>query len=55
MGEEICRLNVLIEEFHSDFQPSPHVLKLYKSVSLIFVTPKTATTDTGLLSMAASP
>uniref|UniRef100_A0A8C7P0E9 Mitofusin 1 n=1 Tax=Oncorhynchus mykiss TaxID=8022 RepID=A0A8C7P0E9_ONCMY len=31
MGEEICRLNVLIEEFHSDFQPSPHVLKLYKS------------------------
>ncbi|CAB1324688.1 unnamed protein product [Coregonus sp. 'balchen'] len=31
MGEEICRLNVLIEEFHSDFHPSPHVLKLYKS------------------------
>uniref|UniRef100_A0A4W5KBB6 Mitofusin 1b n=1 Tax=Hucho hucho TaxID=62062 RepID=A0A4W5KBB6_9TELE len=31
MGEEICRLNVLIEEFHSDFHPSPHILKLYKS------------------------
>uniref|UniRef100_A0A6Q2YR39 Dynamin-type G domain-containing protein n=1 Tax=Esox lucius TaxID=8010 RepID=A0A6Q2YR39_ESOLU len=31
MGEEICRLNVLVEEFHSDFHPSHHVLKLYKS------------------------
>uniref|UniRef100_A0A673Z621 Mitofusin 1b n=1 Tax=Salmo trutta TaxID=8032 RepID=A0A673Z621_SALTR len=31
MGKEICRLNVLIEEFHSDFHPSPHILKLYKS------------------------
>ncbi|KAL1023312.1 hypothetical protein UPYG_G00039060 [Umbra pygmaea] len=31
MGEEICRLNVLVQEFHSDFHPSPHVLKLYKS------------------------
>ncbi|KAJ7993490.1 hypothetical protein DPEC_G00272960 [Dallia pectoralis] len=34
MGEEICRLNVLVEEFHSDFHPSPHVLKLYKSALL---------------------
>ncbi|XP_066504462.1 mitofusin-1-like [Hoplias malabaricus] len=31
MAEEICRLSVLIDEFHSDFHPSPHVLKLYKS------------------------
>ncbi|KAM6963208.1 mitofusin-1b [Aplochiton taeniatus] len=31
MGEEICRLNVIIEEFHADFHPSPHVLKIYKS------------------------
>lgn len=33
MGEEICRLNILVDEFHSDFHPSPHVLKIYKSVS----------------------
>lgn len=33
MGEEICRLNVIIDEFHADFHPSPHVLKIYKSVS----------------------
>lgn len=33
MGEEICRLHVLVDEFHSDFHPSPHVLKIYKSVS----------------------
>uniref|UniRef100_A0A8B9HYL9 Mitofusin 1 n=1 Tax=Astyanax mexicanus TaxID=7994 RepID=A0A8B9HYL9_ASTMX len=31
MAEEICRLSVLIDEFHSDFHPSPHILKLYKS------------------------
>uniref|UniRef100_A0AAR2KFN7 Dynamin-type G domain-containing protein n=1 Tax=Pygocentrus nattereri TaxID=42514 RepID=A0AAR2KFN7_PYGNA len=31
MAEEICRLSVLIEEFHTDFHPSPHVLKIYKS------------------------
>ncbi|KAG9351227.1 hypothetical protein JZ751_025118 [Albula glossodonta] len=31
MAEEICRLSVLIDEFHSDFHPSPHVLKLYKA------------------------
>lgn len=33
MGEEICRLNVIVDEFQSDFHPSPHVLKIYKSVS----------------------
>lgn len=33
MGEEICRLHVLVDEFHADFHPSPHVLKIYKSVS----------------------
>lgn len=33
MEEEICRLSVLIDEFRSDFHPSPHVLKMYKSVS----------------------
>ncbi|XP_075878867.1 mitofusin-1b [Nelusetta ayraudi] len=31
MEEEICRLHVLIDEFHTDFHPSPHVLKIYKS------------------------
>ncbi|XP_053369509.1 mitofusin-1-like isoform X1 [Clarias gariepinus] len=31
MAEEICRLSVLIDEFHSDFHPSAHVLKIYKS------------------------
>lgn len=33
MAEEICRLSVLINEFNSDFHSSPHVLKLYKTVS----------------------
>lgn len=33
MEEEICRLHVLVDEFHTDFHPSPHVLKIYKSVS----------------------
>lgn len=33
MGEEISRLNVIVDEFHTDFHPSPHVLKIYKSVS----------------------
>lgn len=32
MGEEICRLHVIVDEFHGDFHPSPNVLKLYKSV-----------------------
>uniref|UniRef100_A0A8C1X4G2 Mitofusin 1b n=1 Tax=Cyprinus carpio TaxID=7962 RepID=A0A8C1X4G2_CYPCA len=32
MAEEICRLSVLIDEFHADFYPSPDVLKIYKSV-----------------------
>ncbi|XP_057218196.1 mitofusin-1b [Triplophysa rosa] len=31
MEEEICRLSALIDEYRSDFHPSPHVLKLYKS------------------------
>ncbi|XP_063056827.1 mitofusin-1-like isoform X2 [Engraulis encrasicolus] len=30
MGEEICRLSLLVDEFQSDFHPSPHVLKMYK-------------------------
>ncbi|KAK0143383.1 Mitofusin-1 [Merluccius polli] len=37
MGEEICRLNVIIDEFHADFHPSPHVLKIYKSELLSHV------------------
>uniref|UniRef100_UPI003AAFC18C mitofusin-1b n=1 Tax=Centroberyx gerrardi TaxID=166262 RepID=UPI003AAFC18C len=37
MGEEICRLNVIIDEFHTDFHPSPHVLKIYKSELLSHV------------------
>nr|XP_057928499.1 mitofusin-1b [Doryrhamphus excisus]XP_057928500.1 mitofusin-1b [Doryrhamphus excisus] len=37
MGEEICRLNVIVDEFHADFHPSPHVLKLYKSELLAHV------------------
>ncbi|XP_056591592.1 mitofusin-1b [Triplophysa dalaica] len=31
MEEEICRLSVLIDEYRSDFHPSPHMLKMYKS------------------------
>ncbi|XP_056324782.1 mitofusin-1b isoform X2 [Danio aesculapii] len=31
MAEEICRLSVIIDEFRSDFHPSPQVLKMYKS------------------------
>ncbi|XP_054063240.1 mitofusin-1 isoform X2 [Rissa tridactyla] len=30
MTDEICRLSVLVDEFYSDFHPSPQVLKLYK-------------------------
>lgn len=33
MAEEISRLHVLVDEFHADFHPSPHVLKMYKAVS----------------------
>ncbi|CAG5864473.1 unnamed protein product [Menidia menidia] len=37
MGEEICRLHVIVDEFHSDFHPSPHILKIYKSELLSHV------------------
>ncbi|XP_029356939.1 mitofusin-1b [Echeneis naucrates] len=37
MGEEICRLHVIVDEFHADFHPSPHVLKIYKSELLAHV------------------
>lgn len=37
MGEEICRLHVIVDEFHTDFHPSPHVLKIYKSELLTHV------------------
>ncbi|XP_072245547.1 mitofusin-1b [Leuresthes tenuis] len=37
MGEEICRLHVIVDEFHSDFHPSPHILKIYKSELLAHV------------------
>lgn len=37
MGEEICRLHVIVDEFHGDFHPSSHVLKLYKSELLSHV------------------
>uniref|UniRef100_A0A8C9SVP2 Mitofusin 1b n=1 Tax=Scleropages formosus TaxID=113540 RepID=A0A8C9SVP2_SCLFO len=37
MAEEICRVSVLIDEFHSDFHPSPHVLKCYKTELLAHV------------------
>ncbi|KAJ3600112.1 hypothetical protein NHX12_034062 [Muraenolepis orangiensis] len=37
MGEEICRLNVIIDEFRADFHPSPHMLKIYKSELLSHV------------------
>ncbi|XP_060934863.1 mitofusin-1-like [Limanda limanda] len=37
MGEEICRLHVIVDEFHSDFQPSPQILKIYKSELLAHV------------------
>ncbi|NWY66180.1 MFN1 protein, partial [Erithacus rubecula] len=31
MTDEICRLSVLVDEFYSDFHPSPQVLKHYKT------------------------
>ncbi|XP_066565715.1 mitofusin-1b [Amia ocellicauda] len=31
MAEEICRLSVLLDEFHADFHPSAQVLKVYKA------------------------
>ncbi|XP_028259140.1 mitofusin-1-like [Parambassis ranga] len=37
MEEEICRLHVIVDEFHTDFHPSPHVLKIYKSELLAHV------------------
>ncbi|KAL4630803.1 mitofusin-1-like [Arapaima gigas] len=37
MAEEICRLSVLIDEFHSDFHHSPDVLKCYKTALLAHV------------------
>ncbi|CAJ1060677.1 mitofusin-1b [Xyrichtys novacula] len=37
MGEEICRLHVIVDEFRADFHPSPHVLKIYKSELLSHV------------------
>ncbi|KAM3619845.1 uncharacterized protein V6R79_014545 [Siganus canaliculatus] len=37
MEEEICRLHVIVDEFHSDFHPSSHVLKIYKSELLAHV------------------
>uniref|UniRef100_A0A671UX43 Mitofusin 1b n=1 Tax=Sparus aurata TaxID=8175 RepID=A0A671UX43_SPAAU len=37
MEEEICRLHVIVDEFHSDFHPSHHVLKIYKSELLSHV------------------
>lgn len=37
MGEEIGRLHVIVDEFHADFHPSPHVLKIYKSELLSHV------------------
>ncbi|XP_061681900.1 mitofusin-1b [Syngnathoides biaculeatus] len=37
MSEEICRLHVIVDEFHADFHPSPQVLKLYKSELLSHV------------------
>ncbi|KAM6921303.1 mitofusin-1b [Xenentodon cancila] len=37
MEEEICRLHVIVDEFHTDFHPSPHVLKIYKSELLFHV------------------
>ncbi|XP_061594349.1 mitofusin-1b [Cololabis saira] len=37
MEEEICRLHVIVDEFHTDFHPSPHVLKIYKSELLSHV------------------
>uniref|UniRef100_A0A8C6QAH2 Mitofusin 1b n=1 Tax=Nothobranchius furzeri TaxID=105023 RepID=A0A8C6QAH2_NOTFU len=37
MGDEISRLHVIVDEFHTDFHPSPHVLKIYKSELLSHV------------------
>uniref|UniRef100_A0A8D3C1T1 Mitofusin 1 n=1 Tax=Scophthalmus maximus TaxID=52904 RepID=A0A8D3C1T1_SCOMX len=37
MGEEICRLHVIVDEFHTDFHPSHHIIKIYKSELLAHV------------------
>ncbi|XP_014908174.1 mitofusin-1b [Poecilia latipinna] len=37
MGEEINRLNVIVDEFRGDFHPSHQVLKLYKADLLKYV------------------
>ncbi|XP_061099384.1 mitofusin-1-like isoform X1 [Conger conger] len=37
MSEEISRVSTLIDEFHSDFHPSPYMLKLYKTELLTHV------------------
>lgn len=37
MAEEICRLSVLVDEFHADFHHSPQVLKVYKSELLTHI------------------
>lgn len=37
MTDEICRLSVLVDEFYSDFHPSPQVLKVYKTVSFFLI------------------
>ncbi|KAJ8278330.1 hypothetical protein GJAV_G00086450 [Gymnothorax javanicus] len=37
MAEEICRLSVLVDEFHADFHHSPQVLKVYKSELLMHI------------------
>lgn len=37
MTDEICRLSVLVDEFCSEFHPTPSVLKVYKNVSYIVV------------------
>lgn len=34
MSEEIRKLNVLVDDYHMDFHPSPVVLKVYKNVSI---------------------
>lgn len=33
MTDEICRLSILVDEFCSEFHPTPSVLKVYKNVS----------------------
>ncbi|KAH0517086.1 Mitofusin-1 [Microtus ochrogaster] len=45
MTDEICRLSVLVDEFCSDFHPTPSVLKVYKSLPRSLASTPTASSN----------